>query len=495
MRLKILAVVGLLAVGLGATVYVVLDPPAGSAATSQFLTARATRTDVVQQAVATGSVAAHATYGLGFGRDTALIPSGATSSGATSTGTWIVSAINVKLGDRVTKGTVLASSDDANAQLAVQIAQADLTAAQSKLDTDQSGPTAAEKATAHNALVQAQQQLKNAQQSLSDTQRQNALSLSSAESAVTSARKQRNSDQSAGAPSTAISADKAALERANQALASTQAQVSASNHQAHQGVTSAKLAVSTAENNYTTSVAPATDATIAADKASLASAQQAADAAQTSLHHSSISAPADGTIVAINAEPGLAAPSGDALAMEVGPMEVIAQFAEADLPTLKAGQDATVTVTALGQDLTGKVSQITPVAATSGNSSVVTYAVTVTLTSSPDSVRAGMSTNVAITTASATGVIAVPAIALNGTTGNYTVRVLDGAGQAQSMPVDVGLVTSTLAELKSGVDEGESVITGTAAARNGTTTTTNGFGGFQGGGLGGGGVRVPVTQP
>ena len=172
-------------------------------------------------------------------------------------------------------------------------------------------------------------------------------------------------------------------------------------------------------------------------------------------------------------------------------MEVTAQFAESDLPSLKVGQDATVTVTALGQDLTGKVSQITPVAATSGSSSVVTYAVTVTLSGSTDAVRSGMSANVAVTTASATGVIAVPAIALNGTTGNYSVRVLDAAGQVQTVPVDVGLTTSTLAEIKSGLTEGQTVITGTTAARNSTTTTnTGGFGAFP---VGGGG-RAPVTR-
>ena len=170
-------------------------------------------------------------------------------------------------------------------------------------------------------------------------------------------------------------------------------------------------------------MAPATDATIAADRASLASAQQAADTAQAGLDQASITAPVDGTVVAINAEPGLAAPSGDTVALEIGPMEVSAPFAESDLPSLKVGQDATVTVTALGQTLTGTVSQITPVADSSGSSSVVTYDVTVTLASSPDAVRSGMSADVAITTASATGVVAIPAIALTGASGNYAVRV------------------------------------------------------------------------
>ena len=74
--------------------------------------------------------------------------------------------------------------------------------------------------------------------------------------------------------------------------------MSASRHQATQSVTSARLALSTANNNYTTSVAPATDATIAADKAALATSQQAVDDTQAALDHASITAPTDGTVVA-----------------------------------------------------------------------------------------------------------------------------------------------------------------------------------------------------
>ncbi len=50
MKRKLLAAVVLLAVGVGATGYVLFAPTAGAAATTQYLTATATTGDVTQQA-------------------------------------------------------------------------------------------------------------------------------------------------------------------------------------------------------------------------------------------------------------------------------------------------------------------------------------------------------------------------------------------------------------------------------------------------------------
>ena len=96
-----------------------------------------------------------------------------------------------------------------------------------------------------------------------------------------------------------------------------------------------------------------------------------------------------------------------------------------------------------------------------------------------------MSASISITTASAANVIAVPAIALVGTAGSYSVRVLDSAGQPQLVSVQTGLVTSSLAEIQSGVDVGTQVVTGTSSTR--TSTSTSGGGGFGVPGVGNGG--------
>jgi macrolide-specific efflux system membrane fusion protein len=69
-----------------------------------------------------------------------------------------------------------------------------------------------------------------------------------------------------------------------------------------------------------------------------------------------------------------------------------------------------------------------------------------------------MSSDVAITTASATGVVAVPAIALTGRNGTYVVRVVDATGAATARSVEVGSSRFSLAEIKSGLAAGESVV-------------------------------------
>lgn len=190
-------------------------------------------------------------------------------------------------------------------------------------------------------------------------------------------------------------------------------------------------------------------------------------------------APIDGIVSAINITAGADAPSGDAIVVDAGTYDVTADVVETDISKINLNQPATVTIGAISSDVPGTVAAISPSASTSSGSSgssgsVVSYAVTVTLTNPPAALKSGMTADITITTASATNVLTVPAAALNGSSGNYTVRVLGPDGTPQVRPVQVGLVTSSLAEITSGLNQGEAVITGTASQRN--STVTNGFG-------------------
>jgi hypothetical protein len=100
-----------------------------------------------------------------------------------------------------------------------------------------------------------------------------------------------------------------------------------------------------------------------------------------------------------------------------------------------------------------------------------------------------MSASVSITTAEADNVLAVPAIALVGASGSYSVRVMAADGTISTVPVTVGLITTQYAAITAGLNAGDAVITGTSSPRTSTaSTTTNagsltgGFGGFGGGG-------------
>jgi multidrug efflux pump subunit AcrA (membrane-fusion protein) len=489
---KLFAAVVLLAVGVGASGYALLDPVAGATATTQFLTATAAIGDVTQEAAATGTVSASSTWGLGFGRAPALIASGASSSGATSTGVWTLTAVNATLGDRVTAGTILATADSSDAALALQQAQADLEQAQAQLADDQAKPTADDRAAAESALTKAQMSLDEARRSLRETKASNRLSLTQARSALSDAKDQLSRDTDDSAASAILRADRRSVRDTGRSLTSTQHQVATSLANAEQAVASAELALADAQRSHDTAIAPADDATLAADRAAVAKTQQALADAQATVDGTAITAPVDGVITSMDLVVGAGAPTGDAVQLQAAPMLVTASFTESDLTALQSGQPASITVSAIDAELTGTLSSIDPVASSSGSSSVVSYDATVTIDDAPDTIRVGMSADVSVTTASQSGAIAVPIAALVGRNGNYAVRTLDSSGAEALTPVQVGLVTDTTAAVTSGLTAGATVITGTVSQQQASSSSSNsgiGIGGI--GGLTGGGGGFP----
>jgi len=200
----------------------------------------------------------------------------------------------------------------------------------------------------------------------------------------------------------------------------------------------------------------------------------------------SLKAPSDGIVTAVSITAGTDAPSGDAIQIAAIPLEVTTSVVEKDVASVSVGQTAAVTISALGATLPGTVISIAPSASSgSGSNGVVSFAVEVALADTPATLRPGMTADVTITTASATGVLAIPARALLGTTGAYRVRILNADNSVTVKDVTVGLITDTLVEIKSGLSAGDRVITGTASAQNGNGnggTITNGRGTFGGGG-------------
>jgi macrolide-specific efflux system membrane fusion protein len=393
MRLKLFAILVLAAVGVGAIVFATGAIRAGAAQTPQYLTARASVGDVVQDASATGTVESTRTYGLAFGSSAHLIDDASSSSSSSSSNsaangsatTWHVLSLSAKVGATVKKGEILARADAGDLQDQLETATDQWRAANLQLDAAEDQLADAEDADSTDAERQAQ------------------------------------------------------------------------------------IAVYNAENQ-------------------VAQAQQTREDLQAQIRNATLKSPIAGVVVEVNVTTGLDAPSGDAIVINSSALEVTADVVEADLPSVEVGQAATVTVSAADASLTGSVTSIAPTAsASSGNSSVVSYAITISIDDTTGKVRSGMSADVSITTASAPNVLRVPSTALVGANGQYAVRTLDAAGNVTSEPVTVGLITSSMAEIKDGLTEGQTVVTGVA---NTQTTTTGGFGGFGvPGGLGGGGVR------
>jgi membrane fusion protein, macrolide-specific efflux system len=378
MKLKVLAVVALGAVGVAAVVYALGGVPTGSASTTAYLTSAATNGDVTNDVAATGTLQPQAQFGLVFGADPYLLSSGATAPSSTTA--WPVKEVKATVGATVAKGDVLATADTADLRRALVAAENDL-----------------------------------------------------------------------GSARVSLSAAKTSLSDAKDANVTAQIQ-------------QARIGLNSAQNG-------------------LADAQQKVIDLKTQIKQATLVAPVDGTVTAVNLVPGFDAPSGDGIVLDATGFQVTTDVVESDLADLKVGQPASISVSAVDATIDGTVAAISPTASSdsSGGTSVVSYPVTITLTKPPATLRSGMSADVTITIASASNVLTVPAAALRGTTGDYTVLVLGADGQPTPQAVQVGLVTNTSAEITSGLTEGQAVVTGTSAARTGTTVT----GGF------GGGVAIP----
>ena len=103
-----------------------------------------------------------------------------------------------------------------------------------------------------------------------------------------------------------------------------------------------------------------------------------------------------GTAVTVNGIAGeVASPAVVLIVLsDVSKLQVeTTDLSERDVPNVKVGQTVTVTIKALGQNVTGKVVSISPVSTTLGGD--VVYKTTIDLDTTPDDLRAGMSVDVA----------------------------------------------------------------------------------------------------
>ena len=244
------------------------------------MTASASTGTIVASVSISGSVASSSINELNFG----------------TSGT--VTAVNVKPGEVVTAGQVLATIDDSSLQVQLATAEANLEAARARLDADEAGPTAADRTTALNSVKSARQQLAMAKQNSTLTARQNALKLSEAKTTLAAAKAKLAADIAAGPPSATITADQNAIAQAQQQLDTLTLQIQAANNQA--ASTAAQNALKLSQLQATLAAAQAKlasdttggepPATLAADQAAIDSAQQQINTLTLQIQAASISA-------------------------------------------------------------------------------------------------------------------------------------------------------------------------------------------------------------
>jgi len=442
-----------------------------------YLTATATVADVVDTVSVTGSVAPVQTYALAFGQAPTRNPKTSVTGAATTptAAQWTVETVSVKAGQTVSAGAVLATANTSDAEAALNTAQLNLTAAKARLALDSKPVTSANKAKAKLAITQANRQLSQARASQSQTAASGRLAVSQGQAVLADAQKKLSDDKAAGALPPVIAADQAAVKAAQRALASTRQQIASANLQASAAVANASLGVQSAQLAYQGTTTVNTDAAVAADQAAVSQAETAVTNAQTTLGRLTITAPIDATVSSVTIQPGDVV-GGTVITLRGLDVEVDASVTESDLPAVKAGQPANVTINALGASAKGTVAKVDLAGGTKSAGGVVSYSITIALPTPPAGIAPSMTADVDITTAISTAVLSVPSSAIAGSAGAYSVQVYDGPGKAHAVSVEVGLMTATQAEIKSGISAGTTVVTGVATAKDLVTTFPTGPG-------------------
>ena len=243
----------------------------------------------------------------------------------------------------------------------------------------------------------------------------------------------------------------------------------------------------------------ATDKELKSAESGVVQAQDSLQAARLKLDslvtHSGdglIRSPIDGVVTAVRAVVGGSVSPSAAVVTMVDPSDVVLKVTvdENDIGVVQAGQKASITLDAVdGLSLVGTVSAVGKVGET--KSGIVVFNVDIGIDDPEPSVRPGMSAEAEITVERVDNAVIVPISALEGRMGRYAVQVRSADGNIEPRSVEVGMKTSTAAEIISGLSAGEVVVVASGrASSSGNSTRRNsqtGMPGFSMPGMDGGG--------
>lgn len=166
---------------------------------------------------------------------------------------------------------------------------------------------------------------------------------------------------------------------------------------------------------------------------------------------------------------------------------VSVSLSEVDVPKVKVGQKVVVTLDSVSdKTFTGLVATVDRVGSTSNN--VTSYIANIKLDSSSDAILPNMAATANIILETLTDVLIAPTASIETQNGISYIKVLKNGNQTL-IEVTLGLTTDDGAEIKSGISEGETVITGTSSSSSkSTTTSTKSVFSSMGGG---GGMGIP----
>jgi len=390
-----------------------------------------------------------------------------------------VQVVNAGVDDAVKKGDVLAKLDNTSnlsLQEAVVSAKIALRDAQDALEKAQT-----------QDIADAQRAVEEAQQQLSNAQTQGPLDIANAEYAVDNASQNYN-DSLARFMSGSLTAQE--LENARVKLETAKLDLETTKQNADKAVADAQDSLAAAEQALANAGPGSLDLEL--KQLQVASAQTALDEALASLGNTTVVAPFDGIVAAVNIEAGQTVSAGTVAIEVVDPsdVEVSTTVDEIDVSQVQQGQKATISLDALSnEEFSGEVSSISLIG--NSQSGVVSYPVTIKLAvPSGVQLREGMSATATITTQEVDNVLLVPATAISSSSTNPTVTVMVN-GVPEVRAVKVGQSNSEYTEIVSGLNAGDRVVV-TSTSSTSSSSSSRSQGGFGIGGFGGGGI-ISIT--
>lgn len=225
--------------------------------------------------------------------------------------------------------------------------------------------------------------------------------------------------------------------------------------------------------------------TITSRELSLQQSKNALIDAQDTVSDYYVFAPFDGTIASVTGK------VGDVASSTLGTIITTQKIAsitlnEVDVSKVSIGQKATLTFDAVEDlSITGSVAEVDGVGTVSQG--VVSYTVKISLDTDDTRIKPGMSVSASIITATAQDILLVPAAAIKtNTNGNYiekftTPLVVDTATASQGITspvlpqqiqVEIGISDDTSTEIKSGVSEGDQIVSRTITSSTTTSATS-----------------------
>lgn len=149
---------------------------------------------------------------------------------------------------------------------------------------------------------------------------------------------------------------------------------------------------------------------------------------------------------------------------------VSVSLSEVDVPKVKVGQKVIVTLDSVSdKTFSGQVATVDRVGSTSNN--VTSYNANIKLDSATDSILPNMAANAKIILTTLDEVLIAPTTSIETKNGKDFAKVLKN-GEQSLVEVTLGLSSDDGVEIKSGLSEGDIVITGVTSSSSKTTTST-----------------------